>query len=754
MDVVSCENVYVSCSVNCYPHCLETKENFIVFGSSNSIVLYDLNARCVISSSSHHSDLINSVRWIDDKGFYIISSSVDQTSIIWQKDERNVYHVKYVLNGGHKDSIIISDSVIVDLEFYSVSTASDKSLCIWQNEHKIFAENLKHFIFDVRIYNNMANISGLIVLTAGSDDCVQINRFNSLNKNLECLITLQGHSDWIKSIDLISFNDKCLLASASQDFFVRVYEIRKSSLKTDMGVMSENFSVTNNNGNEEYYSATLETVLAGHEGWVTNARWIIVENRIHLLTCSSDKMIILWEQMDDSIWNEKYRFGEVGENALGFLSCSFIQSSQMIVGQSQNGAVHLWKKMNDQNCWQSYPSITGHFKEVTDLTWEPDGEYFLSCSSDQTTRLHSSWNSSKITSWHEIARPQIHGYDLKSIAMVGRFRFVSGADEKVVRIFNATKNFIESIKKISLINIDLAGDEIAECAIVPSLGLSNSAVFDISKIEEEFKPKTIEMPPSEEILMQNTLWPESQKLYGHGYEIFAVAVNHANTLLASACKASNATHASIILWDLITFKKLSDLCSHNLTVTQIRFSPDDSLLLSVSRDRTWSLFNVQNSEYRRIAFSDKNTGIHSRIIWDCAWTPDSKNFLTGSRDKTIIRWYLNDKNETEIQSKEKIPFDHPVTSLDVHSKVFHENNHYLVCVGLENGNLSLHTIDISSGEWFKIFNFENHNHTSTVNRVRFSPKLDIDENQFKTIHMSSCGQDRMIKLFKIILKFK
>lgn len=146
------------------------------------------------------------MRWIDDKGFYIISSSVDQTSIIWQKDERNVYHVKYVLNGGHKDSIIISDSVIVDLEFYSVSTASDKSLCIWQNEHKIFAENLKHFIFDVRIYNNMANISGLIVLTAGSDDCVQINRFNSLNKNLECLITLQGHSDWIKSIDLISFN--------------------------------------------------------------------------------------------------------------------------------------------------------------------------------------------------------------------------------------------------------------------------------------------------------------------------------------------------------------------------------------------------------------------------------------------------------------------------------------------------------------------------------------------------------------------
>lgn len=43
-------------------------------------------------------------------------------------------------------------------------------------------------------------------------------------------------------------------------------------------------------------------------------------------------------------------------------------------------------------------------------------------------------------------------------------------------------------------------------------------------------------PPTEENLLQNTLWPEEQKLYGHGYEIFALACHPNGLVLASACK--------------------------------------------------------------------------------------------------------------------------------------------------------------------------------------------------------------------------
>ena len=58
----------------------------------------------------------------------------------------------------------------------------------------------------------------------------------------------------------------------------------------------------------------------------------------------------------------------------------------------------------------------------------------------------------------------------------------------------------------------------------------------------------ISEPPTEEDLLQNTLWPEVQKLYGHGYEIFALAGHPARNLLASACKVGRKNSWHKLKW--------------------------------------------------------------------------------------------------------------------------------------------------------------------------------------------------------------
>lgn len=48
-----------------------------------------------------------------------------------------------------------------------------------------------------------------------------------------------------------------------------------------------------------------------------------------------------------------------------------------------------------------------------------------------------------------MGRPQVHGYDLQCLAMLGRFSLASGADEKVIRCFMSPANFLENLAKLS-----------------------------------------------------------------------------------------------------------------------------------------------------------------------------------------------------------------------------------------------------------------------------------------------------------------
>ena len=97
-------------------------------------------------------------------------------------------------------------------------------------------------------------------------------------------------------------------------------------------------------------------------------------------------------------------------------------------------------------------------------------------------------------------------------------------------------------------------ENVPEGAAVPALGLSNKAIFDKegtvsadriidgaaheSYMSQQFTSIELTLAPKEEDLIQNSLWWEERKLYGHGAELQAIAVSNDRKWIASSCKAN------------------------------------------------------------------------------------------------------------------------------------------------------------------------------------------------------------------------
>ncbi|XP_063453318.1 elongator complex protein 2 isoform X2 [Pan paniscus] len=575
----------------------------LAFGTSCSVVLYDPLKRVVVTNLNGHTARVNCIQWIckqdGSPSTELVSGGSDNQVIHWEIEDNQL--LKAVHLQGHEGPVYAvhaiyqrrtSDPALCTL---IVSAAADSAVRLWSKKGpEVMCLQTLNFGngFALALCLSFLPNTDVPILACGDDDC-RIHIFAQQNDQFQKVLSLCGHEDWIRGVEWAAFGRDLFLASCSQDCLIRIWKlyIKSTSLETqddDNIRLKENTFTIENESVKIAFAVTLETVLAGHENWVNAVHWQpvfykdgVLQQPMRLLSASMDKTMILWAPDEESgVWLEQVRVGEVGGNTLGFYDCQFNEDGSMIIAHAFHGALHLWKQntVNPRE-WTPEIVISGHFDGVQDLVWDPEGEFIITVGTDQTTRLFAPWkrkDQSQVT-WHEIARPQIHGYDLKCLAMINRFQFVSGADEKVLRVFSAPRNFVENFCAITgqslnhvLCNQD---SDLPEGATVPALGLSNKAVFqgDIASQpsdEEElltstgfeyqqvaFQPSILTEPPTEDHLLQNTLWPEVQKLYGHGYEIFCVTCNSSKTLLASACKAAKKEHAAIILWNTTSWKQ-------------------------------------------------------------------------------------------------------------------------------------------------------------------------------------------------------
>ncbi|OJJ97366.1 hypothetical protein ASPACDRAFT_46219 [Aspergillus aculeatus ATCC 16872] len=751
-SMVSVTTEYISVGGNRHPAAADwdVRTGVLAFGADNNVALWnpdDSTQRGVYSLLVGHTDKVSAVRFYtcpitDTK--YLLTGSVDHTIRLWRvhsADSRQFVHVHTL--EGHTGSI--NTIAVADGHDIVATGAADGTVKVWkihaQSEAK--GELLKSISMKPRFFPLALALSPLqsesdtrpvALAVAGTTNAVQIyvaeNTLTALEFKLSAV--LSGHEAWVRSLnftlDKQSAAGDILLASASQDKYVRLWRLQRGEatstapadygdpmiggVETTLSNKAHQFEVT---GME--FCVTFEALLFGNEDWIYTANWNPNPERQQLLTSSADNTLTIWEQDPASgVWLSAERMGEISVqkgsttatgSTGGFWIGLWSPDGTQVVSLGRTGSWRAWKYDAASDLWVQSLGISGHVRSVNGVQWEPSGEYLLSTSADQTTRLHAKWEREGLQSWHEFSRPQIHGYDLNCIDTLGPARFVSGADEKLLRVFNEPRPIAILLERLSGFK-QSEEVQLPDTAEIPVLGLSNQAPADDAPGGEEetdnaYMEKTqaistalleSNQPPFEDQLARHTLWPEHEKLYGHGYEISAVAVSHDRTLIATACKASSIDHAVVRLYDTSDWHEIRpSLAAHTLTITSLCFSSDDQHLLSVGRDRQWAVYQRSEQDPSTFSILTNNPKGHSRMILDAAWAPISQTpiFATAGRDKSVKVWQMHDG---ACECKATIPLKTPVTAISFLSSI--EKNSFILAAGEESGELSIHRIAIGS----------------------------------------------------------
>ena len=686
-----------------------------------------------------HTDVVNAIVFGEIKfgqRSILVSGSSDKTVRFWYPSS-NGFQAAGILEGfaasinclafSRGRNFLVSGSADGNVTIHQLNLTTDHQI----DTSVVQAIQASPQLFPLTLAVTSLGVAGYFLAVAGTKGIVQVYVGDAEEESLRLQATLVGHENWVRSLAITTENAEAnsdlLLASASQDKYIRLWRIRRDeAVSVKAGSTKRNFLSSLSNKahrlqtSQARYLLTFEALLLGHEDWIYTVRWHIKGSKLQLLSASADNSLAFWEAEESSgIWLCNTRLGEISSqkgsttatgSTGGFWIGLWSPNGQSVVSLGRTGSWRLWNHDKDSDRWIQGLGVSGHVGSITGIAWAKDGAFLLSTGSDQTTRLHAAWKHGDSSTWHEFARPQIHGYDLNCLDSIGTRQFISGADEKSLRVFDEPRAAADLLQRLCGITLP-ADHDMPDAANIPMLGLSNKAIESLDNNEPVpngdvgdreapdpasiMSSKTLDLdhPPLEDHLARHTLWPEKEKLYGHGYEISAVAASHNGKVVATACKASSIDHAVIRLYETAEWREIKPpLKSHSLTVTCLRFSSDDQYLLSVGRDRQWSVFEMDpaNAEIYNVAAC--NPKGHTRMIMNASWAPVNAGriFATAGRDKAVKIWKLLEQSEAACLRT--MTFPSAITAVDVASQIVH--NKLCVAVGSEGGEVTVHIVGL------------------------------------------------------------
>ncbi|XVE92618.1 hypothetical protein REPUB_Repub01dG0113600 [Reevesia pubescens] len=461
------------------------------FGAQNASVQ-------ILTTLPGHKAAVNCTHWLPSNKFaftakhlerhYLLSGDADGAIILWELSlsDNKWRHVLQLPQSHKKGVTCITGFMVSQSDAIFATTSSDGTVCVWDivfpsssgGDCKLSC--LETLIVGSRPMVTLSLVqlpgnTGLLALAMGGlDDKIHLYCGESTGKFV-CACELKAHIDWIRSLD---------------------------------------FSLP-------IVSGEVDTVLLWQPPSMAAEEGIGFHQPQSILSASMDKTMMIWQP----------------ERKTGFYGGHWSPDAHSILAHGYGGSFHMWKNIGvSTDNWQPQKLPSGHFAAVTDIEWARCGEYMLSVSHDQTTRIFAPWHNqdphSDGDSWNEIARPQVHGNDINCAAIIrgkGNHRFVSGAEEKVARVFEAPLSFLKTLHHATSEQFSFPEDLRVLGANMPALGLSQKPIYvnatheipdnvgndglDTLESVPDAVPVVLTQPPIEDQLAWHTLWPESHTLW-------------------------------------------------------------------------------------------------------------------------------------------------------------------------------------------------------------------------------------------------